>query len=183
MLMTSVGEPECLLNGIPGGLSQGRWARVSRNTHTWVKPRPAGIHRHAQPVTQAPPAGSLGWEPMASSSLGSCRGSREVGRSTGAWVRRHLGRERQQAHSSGESGDFFSRLGQGSHAALGPRLHFGFTAVIWSFSGCKGRAQRAARSRHAVEGEEAPAGQGGQRDQLQVQIPALELSDFGEESA
>lgn len=32
-------------------------------------------------------------------------------------------------------------------------------------------------------GEEAPAGQGGQRDQLQVQIPALQLSDLGEESA
>lgn len=57
--------------------------------------------------------------------------------------------------------------------ALGPRLHFGFTAVIWSFSGCIGRAQHCAQSRHAVEGEEAPAGQGGQRDQLQVQIPAL----------
>lgn len=42
MLMTSVGEPEYLLNGIPVGLSQGRWARVSRYTHTWVKPRPAG---------------------------------------------------------------------------------------------------------------------------------------------
>lgn len=130
MLMTSVGEPECLLNGIPGGLSQGHWARVSRYTHTWVKPRPAGTHRHAPPATQAPPPASLGWGPTASSSLGSSRGSREVGRSPGAWVRRHLGRERQQAHSSGESGGFFSRQGQGSHAAPSPREPWGLGCTL-----------------------------------------------------
>lgn len=36
---------------------------------------------------------------------------------------------------------------------------------------------------HAAEGEEAPVGQGGHRDRLQVQIPALLPSDLGEESA
>lgn len=35
----------------------------------------------------------------------------------------------------------------------------------------------------AVEGEEAPAGQEGHRDRLQVQIPALLPSDLGEETA
>lgn len=32
MLMTSVGEPDYLFNGIPGGLSQGHWAHMSRHT-------------------------------------------------------------------------------------------------------------------------------------------------------
>lgn len=60
MLVTSVGEPEYLLNGIPGGLSQGHWARVPRDTHL-AKRRPAGPSG-----AQAGPRGlqlpGAGWE-------------------------------------------------------------------------------------------------------------------------
>lgn len=105
MLMTSVGEPEYLFNGIPGGLIQGHWAHVSRYTHTWVKPRPAGTRRHAQAETRAPPLGEPGLGTsglrLLGARVGSISTSREVGLGTGVWVGEHVG-------SSGGSGGSFS---------------------------------------------------------------------------
>lgn len=99
MLMTSVGEPECLLNGIPGGLSQRHWARVSRYTHTWGKPSPAGTHGHAQAVTWgASPCGAQ---------RGTGRLQLPVARGGGHQARRGSGigawaREPLQAHCVGD---------------------------------------------------------------------------------
>lgn len=65
MLMTSVGESECLLTGIPGRLNQGHWARGSRYTHLGkTNPSDPGLwaRRHTGWVAQPSPQGSLGWD-------------------------------------------------------------------------------------------------------------------------
>lgn len=178
--MTSVGESEYLLNGIPGGLSQGCWAHVSRYTHTWVKSRPAGTHRHAQAVTWGPPLGEPRLETRGLQLPGSGWGASGP---AGRWV---------QALASGQGAH------RGGNTAVGKRGPLQLTGarvpcnprgpspgctlvLLWSFSGCKGRVEHGAWSHSG--GEEAPAGQGGRRDWLQVQIPALQPSDLGEESA
>lgn len=57
MLMTSVGESECLPNGIPGGLNRGHWARGSRYTHLGRRnPPDPGLWACRRPQ------GSPGWD-------------------------------------------------------------------------------------------------------------------------
>lgn len=174
-----------MLNGIPDGLSQGHWARVSRYTHTWAKSRPLGTHRQAQVDTRPFSLGSLGWEhcglhlPGAGRRGASAGPAKELSPGAGIWVGEQLG-------EGPPTGPFQSAdRGRGAGQPQGNRTTPGAQAALWfycgHFPGAKGRPSR-------VPGwavEEARAGQGGWRHQPQVQIPARagRPSDLGEESA
>ena len=126
-----------MLNGIPDGLSQGHWARVSRYTHTWAKSRPLGTHRQAQVDTWPFSLGSLGWEhcglhlPGAGRRGASAGPAKELSPGAGIWVGEQLG----EGPPTGpfQSADRGRGAGQpqGTGQHLGPRLHFGFTAAIF----------------------------------------------------
>lgn len=121
------------------------------HTHPWVKPRPVGEHLGC---SLAPWGGVRGSGP-----------ARKVTPGAGIWVGEQLG----GGPPAGWEWGARASAGWGG-AGTGPEgrgLHFGFTVAIFRVHGedrilCWVRPGR----------EEAPAGQGGRRDQLQVQIPA-----------
>lgn len=117
-----------MFNGIPGGLSQGHWAHGPGTPPPAPRPPVKRGLRHPQTrtgcaVRPSPPLGEPGREPVPSA----------PGRAGGSIRTRGRGVQPLASGSRGGQGGFFSWQGRGAPppGAPGPRLHFGFTAVIF----------------------------------------------------